>query len=225
MDGKKVTRLAVQKKNQKRVNVYLDDEFAFGLSTYLALPLSIGQILSEEKINELLAADHDETVYLRAVSFLDARPRTEGEIRKKLKTIGCEEPDIEKVIARLKECGLVNDEQFSHLWVEDRNLFKPRSRRALRYELKQKGVPEEIIQQALENTDDYRAAFVLADQRKSRWSGLEWKDFKQKAGNYLAGKGFGYDVVRETLRQLWDQMNAEDVDSEDETEELGNAEN
>lgn len=220
MGMKKVTRLVVQKKNLKRVNVYLDDEYAFALNEYLAIQLSIGQMLSDEKIADLQAADHDESVFLRAVNFIGTRPRSEYEIRKKLRDIGCEESEIEKTVARLKDCDLVNDEQFSSLWVEDRNTFKPSSRRALRYELKQKGVPEEMIQSALENVDEFQTAYEVARKRQSRWDMLDRKDFRKKITAYLAGKGYGFDVIRKVSDQIWDEMHSAGTDSED--EDFGN---
>ena len=70
MEKNKITRLAVQKKNPKRVNVYLDDSFAFGLFRETAAWLEKGQILSDEKIKELLETDQKNEVYNNALDFI-----------------------------------------------------------------------------------------------------------------------------------------------------------
>ena len=48
--GRKITALKAQKRNSQRINVYLDDEFAFGLSRFAAAWLQIGQELSPKKL-------------------------------------------------------------------------------------------------------------------------------------------------------------------------------
>ena len=68
--GRKVTALKAQKRNSQRINVYLDDEFAFGLSRYAATWLQIGQELSPEKIKELQDIDAQEVAYQRALNLL-----------------------------------------------------------------------------------------------------------------------------------------------------------
>ena len=60
MMGRKVTALKKQKRNAQRINVYLDGEFAFGLSRYAAAWLQVGQELSPEKIQELQEVDAQE---------------------------------------------------------------------------------------------------------------------------------------------------------------------
>lgn len=220
MDGKEITRLVVQKKNPKRVNVYLDNEFAFGLTRSAAGWLSVGQVLDETQVQELLKTDHDETIYNKALNYLGVRVRSEHEVRKKLVDIGYEESDIDKALDRLKQNHLIDDQDFSEQWIENRNTFRPRSRRMLVYELRQKGISEEMIQASLQDVDDYQTAFELASRRSRKLQGLEWNDFRKKLGSYLAGKGYGYDVIQTVVRQVWEQDNAAETGVIDETEEM-----
>ncbi len=67
---RKITALTHQKRNHRRVNVFLDGEFAFGLANIVAAWLKVGIDLSEEKITELLAADEREVLYQRALHLL-----------------------------------------------------------------------------------------------------------------------------------------------------------
>jgi regulatory protein len=65
------------------------------------------------------------------------------------------EPVVEATIQRLKEGGFLGDKQFAQEWIENRTAFRPRSKRMLiAMELRQKGVEEEVIEQALADTED-----------------------------------------------------------------------
>ena len=80
----KITRLEQQKNNKDRVNVYLDDEFAFGLNLMDAAHLRKGQELTENDIVELRQKDAIVKSIGIAVNLLSYRPRSTHEIRQKL---------------------------------------------------------------------------------------------------------------------------------------------
>src|SRR5512147_2530587 len=107
--GRKITALKIQKRNPRRVNVYLDGEFAFGLERVAAVWLKIDQELSDEKITELQGEDEGEKAYQKALKLLSYRPRSEAEIRKKLAQRGLAESMIAEVLERLRRSGLVDD--------------------------------------------------------------------------------------------------------------------
>src|SRR3989344_6604171 len=84
--------------------------------------------------------------YNKALKFLSYRPRSEKEIRDKLKKKKASEETINKIILRLKENNFINDEEFVRWWIEQRTNFKPRSLRLIKMELKQKGVSNDLIE-------------------------------------------------------------------------------
>jgi len=208
MNENKITRLAVQKKNPKRINVYLDNNFAFGLYRETAAWLEIGQKLSEEKIAELLAADQERDAMQKAIEYISYKPRTTMETRKKLQNAGFDDLLIEKTVSQLTQHGLLNDEDYANRWVEERSRIKPRSRRMLIYELRLKGISDDLIQSAVGDVDDFQSAYEIAEKRLYRYENLEKLDFRKKLGNYLAGKGFSYDVISETTQKIWKQMHS-----------------
>ena len=181
MNGNKITRLAVQKKNPKRINVYLDGNFAFGLYRDTAAWLEIGQVLTDDKISELLAADKKNEVMIKALDFISYKARTSQETRIKLLKAGYDENLIEKTLEQLSENGLLNDKEYAVQWVEDRQYLKPRSRRMLTYELRKKGISDEMIQSAVENVDDYQSALEIAEKRLYRYDGLSKFEFRNNA--------------------------------------------
>src|SRR4026207_1401830 len=131
---KKITGIEVQKRTPNRVNIYLDGEFAFGLARIVAAWLRVGPELSEEKIEQLQASEAGEPAFQQAMLFLSYRARSESEIRKNLRKHEYAEPIIEETIARLRQDGFANDDQFARAWVENRITFRPRSRRMMAME-------------------------------------------------------------------------------------------
>jgi regulatory protein len=216
---RKITAIEAQKNNPKRVNIHLDGEFAFGLDRFVAAWLSIGQTLEEEKIAKLQTEDASEKSYQQAMLFLSYRARSEAEIRKNLEKHEIPPAVMDRTIDRLREDRLVNDEQFAQNWVANRSEFRPRSRRALTVELKQKGLTEAAIQSATEAVDEKSLAYAAAQKRVRRLEGLEWPDFRKKLSEFLARRGFGYEIIAPTVKRLWAER-ADQHDTNFDNEEI-----
>ena len=103
-----ITALRFQKRNSNRVNVYIDGQFAFGLAAIEAAHLRVGQTLSDDDVARLQMQDEAEQAYERALNFLSYRPRSEAEVRRKLREKNMEEEVIEVVVERLTRAGLLN---------------------------------------------------------------------------------------------------------------------
>jgi len=213
---KKITAIVIQKKNPNRVNIHLDGEFAFGLARITAAWLRTGQELDEKKIERLQAEDAKERALQQALLFLSYRARSESEIRKNLQKHEIPEIVIEETLERLQKEGLVNDNQFALDWVENRSTFRPRSRRMLAMELRQKGLNDESVQSALENVDDETLAYEAAQKRVARFEGLEWIDFRKKLTGFLARRGFPYSVITPVVSRIWKESRAEEQNFEEE---------
>ena len=201
----KITAITAQKRHPQRVNVFLDGEFAFGLARITAAWLRVGQELNDEEIARLREADAREQAYQRALRYVGYRPRTEAEIRRYLEKRDVAENHIEAVLTRLRDLKMVDDIAFAHAWVEDRVLFHPRGRRALRAEMRQKGLAEDVIDQVLETVDEAALAYQAARKGARRYRHLAWRPFRQKMSAYLARRGFPYEVVREAVQRVWQE--------------------
>ncbi len=213
---KKITAMKVQKKTPNRVNVYLDGEFAFGLTRIVAAWLKVGQELSQEKIEQLQAAETHERAFQQALLFLSYRDRSEAEIRQNLRRHEIPEPVIEQTLERLKQEGLANDHQFALAWVENRSAFRPRSRRMLAMELRQKGLSREAISSATEGMDDEALAYEAAQKKVSRLKNLEWNDFRKKLGDFLGRRGFSYSVIAPVITRIWNEAHRDEQHYEEE---------
>lgn len=198
-----ITALRLQKKNHRRVNVYLDGEYAFALQAVLAASLKVGQPLSSEEVAQLQARDAAEVAYDKVLGFLSYRPRSRTEIEAYLRRRGVAPDAIEAAVNRLLQAGLLDDEAFARYWVENRELFRPRGSRALRYELRQKGVADRVIEQVLEGIDETDSAYRAARERARRFSKADYQTFRKRLGGFLQRRGFGYDIVKQTVDRLW----------------------
>lgn len=206
---KKITAITVQKNSPNRVNIYLDGEFAFGLARITAAWLKTGDELSDEKIAKLQDEDSRERAYQQAMLFLGYRARSEKEIRQNLKKHEYSAGVIEETLERLRKAGLANDNEFARAWVENRNTFRPRSKKALAIELRQKGLDDEAIQASLSTVDEDALAYETSLKRAARLKGLEWSEFRKKLSEFLIRRGFSYSVTAAAVSRVWSEMQAE----------------
>ena len=214
--GRRITTLTAQKRNLQRINVYLDGEFAFGLARIVAAWLHVGAELSDEKIARLQAEDEQEAAYQQALKLIRYRPRTEAELRKNLNKHFVPPETIEAVIERLRSTGLVDDARFAQGWVENRAELRPRSRRALAFELSQRGVDAQTIAASLETIDEEEMAFQTALKRARRLQTLDWRSFRQKMTQYLSQRGFNYEVSSQAVTRAWEETHAHTHQSREE---------
>lgn len=148
----------------------------------------------------------------KALRFLSFRPRSERELHnhlrakipKRLKMSA--DGVIGNVLDRLKHLGYVNDLEFAKWWLEQRQTHKPRGLQLIRSELYQKGVAKEIVDEVLGGVESPEGEVELALQaakKKSRsYQNLKPQEFKQKMGQYLARRGFDWEVIREAVDRL-----------------------
>jgi regulatory protein len=204
----KVTALKQQKGNQNRTSIYLDGRFAFGVPAIVAAALKPGQYLTDAEIDALQERGLTEAAYDRTLGYLTHRPRSRGEISGYLHKQGLSDAQIEAVCARLERAGLIDDAEFARFWVENRERFRPRGPGALRYELRSKGIGEGVIEEALESVDPSSSAYHAAGNKARQLSHLDRSTFNRKLVEYLARRGFGYDVAREAADRHWTELAA-----------------
>jgi regulatory protein len=213
---KKITAISVQKKNSNRVNIYLDGEFAFGVARITAAWLKNGDELSDEKIAKLLSEDMREWAYQQALLYLSYRARSEKEIQQNLQKHEVPEEVIVETLERLRKAGIANDNEFAQAWVENRNAFRPRSKRALTVELRQKGLDNETIQASLSDVDEEALAYTAGSKRAPRFKELEWVEFRKKLSEFLARRGFSYSVIAPVVSKIWSETHTEPQTNENE---------
>ncbi len=207
-----ITTLEIQKNNKERVNVYLDGEYAFSLSLMDAARLHKGQVLDDDQIAVLRAEDGVIRAVDSAVRFLAFRPRSVQEVRRNLKEKSLDDRVIDAALERLMGLGYLDDEAFARFWVDNRTAFKPLGPAALKFELRQKGVADSIIEQVLSNTDPHATAYTAARERVARLRGTDRRTFQNKLGSFLQRRGFRYDVIGEVVSRLVEELSESDAE-------------
>jgi regulatory protein len=208
MMEKEITSIRAQQRNPQRVNIYLDGEFAFGLSRITAAWLKPGRKLSEAEIDKLVNEDDREVAFQQALHYLSFRARSENEVRQNLHKKGFSDPIIDETIEKCKASAYVNDLDFAHQWIENRSTFRPRSIKLLSMELRQKGLPDDTINMALEDlsTPEEELAYQAALKKVDRYRSLDWQTFRNKLGSFLARRGFSYSITAPVVKRCWDEL-------------------
>ncbi len=149
-----------------------------------------------------------------AVRFLGTRPRTRWEVDRRLRRAGTPDAIVERTLTRLAELGYLDDADFARWWGEQRDRHAPRGRRMVEAELRQRGVPRDVIEDyrdehaapqrapedaALPGTEMERAREALGQHLRGRPLPHDRKAL-QRIGAFLVRRGFDPDTVRLTLR-------------------------
>jgi regulatory protein len=200
--ARQITEIKVQRRNKKRVNVYLDGEYGFSLGMLTAASLGRGDVLSDEAIEELQQRDAFDAAYDRTLNFLGYRPRSVSEVRRYLADKEFLPQVVEQVVDRLTEARLLDDLAFARYWVENRETFRPRGALLLRQELRHKGIAEAAIDEVLSEVDEDRSAHSAGVQWAARHTQLDDEAFQEKMFGFLRRRGFGYEIIRETVSRL-----------------------
>jgi regulatory protein len=140
-----------------------------------------------------------------AYYYLDYRPRSEGELRQWLRKRGFANEVTEEAIAKLRDQNLTDDLAFAQFWKDNRLSFRPKSRRSIEKELRDKKVASEVIEQVTNDIDDDRIAYELASSRMPSLAHLDYPGFYRRLSSYLAYRGFNYEVIKRTASLLWQE--------------------
>jgi regulatory protein len=138
-----------------------------------------------------------------AYCLLRSRPRSEAEMRGRLKLKRYDESTIDAVIESLKKVAEIDDVKFADFWIESRMHVNPAGDLILRRELKEKGVPWPIIEAALQkkaqNYDEYAVALHMGVERFKNLVKLDRRKAMKRLYDYLLRRGFDYDIVKRVI--------------------------
>jgi regulatory protein len=204
----RITDLEPQANNPERVNVYVDGRFLLGIRAELAykMGLHVEQELLPDQLEQLRSEEAEQQAVDRALNFLSYRPRSREEVRRYLRRKETPPEIIETALARLDRLDFVNDRDFASFWIENREQFSPRGSRALKNELRMKGVDREVVDELVNDEHDEERA-LQAGQKKAdsllRAPNMDFATFRNRLGSFLQRRGFGYDVTARVVKQLW----------------------
>lgn len=118
---------------------------------------------------------------------------------------------IEETIQKGEAAGLLDDRLFAKLWVEDRLLYHPLSRRAITQELAEKGIAPEITNELLEERyppeKEKEIALKLAQTRLARYENLDRDRRIQRTIAFLTRRGFNISLATRVVRAAIEKLN------------------
>lgn len=201
----KITKIKSQK-NKDRVNIYLDDEFAFGLSLEIAYKYSLKKdmIIDNEFIEDVLKSEEQNKANNYATKYLSLKWRTEKEIRDKMIKKGFDEKVINETIVYLKKYDFIDDERFAETYAEEKVRLKKLGGYRIKRELLNKGVDETIADEVIEkySDDEYERALELGNKKIKSYKNDDRNAKYRKLGGYLQRRGYSYACVSKVLKEL-----------------------
>lgn len=200
-----ITKIEKQKKNNDRSSVFLDDKFAFGIDNFdlYNLKIKVGTDISKERLQEIKETILFSSAKEYAVKLVSRYSYTKKGIWEKLKKQEYDDEIIEKTIVFLKNYKFIDDFDYAKRFINDSLKFKHWGVKKIKYELKQRGIEESTIYDALAefDTDTLELEGILPIAKKKLAGDFEYKNII-KVKKHLESKGFSYDLIDSTINIL-----------------------
>jgi regulatory protein len=182
-----------------------------------------------EKRERKAAVDDPAVVLDAAARFLEVRSRSVAEVRRRLAGAGYRTDLVEGAIARMVELGMLDDDTFARTWVESRDRARPRGERAIREELRLKGVDRTVIDDVLterrdslveegdpdeasRSPDRLAAERLIARHARAFARVADPRQRRQRAYALLARNGFDPGICREVAALVHATSEPESLD-------------
>ena len=197
----KITEVSPQKNNPNRVSVYSDGEYVFSLDAVDAVVLGIkaGREISEKELNNLLFESRFGKAKAKALDILSRKNVTSRMLTNELSSKGYDEAVVCEVINELESLGYIDDYSFAVMYMEQA-IEKLWGKKKIVYELTQKGVDINVIEDALEEIE-LPGAEELVECIARKYGGEDIEDYKtkQRITRFFASRGFDFSVINDAI--------------------------
>lgn len=197
----KITAIEKQQKRKDRYSIFVDEKYEFSLSQIQVIDfgLKIGKEITTIELERFKKASSIGKYYDRILRYLSLRLRSKKEILDYLDRIGADQDQTEEIIKKLTKQNYLNDLEFAKMWVKNRRELKNASQRQIEFELKSKGIKNEIIIEAINDCSQTDLGAIRELIIKKRKTARYQDELKLK--QYLARKGFNYETILKALDQ------------------------
>ncbi len=215
----RITKIEPQQHDPTRRNIYVDGEFALGVSTetLLRFGLRTGDELTSARLKALQAAENASAAKRAALRLLARRPRSEKEMRDALRTKEFSPDEIESALAELRTAGLLDDEKFARAYVRDQVVLHPKGPLAIKQRLLLFGIKKETVDRVLNEefprVRHEEVAYELAASflKKSPARGST-EVLRRKVGALLSRRGFSWDIISSVLKKVFNTSETGDIE-------------
>ena len=204
---KKITRIEYQKNNKDRVNIYLDDNFGFGVDLNIMIKYGLAKNLEQddEFISQILISEDKAKLYNYAISVLSKGSKSEKELKLKLSDKGYDDESINTAIEKLKANKYINDDDYCKKFINDKINISKYGKRRIKEALINKGIDMELIEKNISyvsQDDEIKIAYALAEKKLKSLTDAEPIKKKMKISSFLLNKGFDYEIVNKISSKL-----------------------
>jgi len=200
-----ITSAVKHKNNPDMISIYIDNKYAFSIPNeeYLRLNLYERTELSEEEVKKIREEINIRAATQNGIRMLYSKDRTEYEMRQNLIRKGFDEDTAEGAVMQLKSMGYINDRLYAHKYISDRLKLKPKSKKALMYELQKKGIDREIIAEVLDEfeMDESIIAYRIARKKFNKYD-ISDPLIQKRIFSFLAHRGFSNEIINDVIKQL-----------------------
>lgn len=202
-----ITKIEAGKKNKNRVNIFLNEEFSFACSMDLVYyyKLEKGKKVDLDLLSNIIEEDNYIKGKNDALRIIEKSYKSKKEIVDKLLVKGYEEKTITRIIEFLEQYNFINDEKYAEMFIKDKSCSN--GKKKIKYMLIRKGIDEDIINNKLKDVEEAKereAALRLAQKKYGILIKSETNEKKvyKKIGDYLAGRGYNFDIINSTLNKI-----------------------
>jgi regulatory protein len=160
-------------------------------------------------------ADPEQVARTILLRRLEAAPRTRAQLASTLQERGVPDDVAARVLDRFEDVGLIDDRTFARMWVQSRQVSRGLAPRALRAELRRRGVADELVDEALSDVDleaQLVAARAIAERKARSLRGLPRQTQVRRLSGALARKGYGPGLASQVVREALDVLQAEEAE-------------
>ncbi len=201
----KITKIEPQKKNPRRLSVFIDGEFSFGADNFTILShhLSEGDEINEEKLAHIKNTAVFEDAKSYAAKLISSKSYTVKAMKEKLTSHIGDEEITQKTIEFLKEYKLLDDTDYARRYAHDLINLKKFGIRQVKWKLKEKGIPDGIIDKTIEELDFDDTISENLDKliQKKLAGNYDIKNI-MKVKRYLASRGYGFDEINSAFSKI-----------------------
>lgn len=198
----KITGMREGVRNPERVNVYVNNKYAFSLdiSQVVELGVKVGRVISSAELEEFKKASEFGKMYQRALEWVLMRPRSTKECRdylyKKIYEKKMDKKYIDPIIEKLQAKKYLDDRRFAEYYVENRFVKKGVSEKRLRMELMKKGVSKDVVDEVMAGSErnDREEILKIIVKKRNRYD-------DEKLVAYLSRQGFSYQLSKELVEE------------------------
>ncbi|GAA0775784.1 recombination regulator RecX [Clostridium subterminale] len=205
--SKVITKIEAQKKKDNRVNIFINNEFAFGCSSELVYyhNLAKGKEINVEELKKVIVEDNYLTAKTKTLKYIERALKSEFQVREFLQKKEYEDNVIDRVIEFLKEYKFIDDEYYAKAFVTQNIRIEGKGN--IKYKLIKKGISEDIINSILSkisSEDEEAVALKLAEKKLKVLCKNEGNinKIKSKLNTFLISKGYNFDTIKSVVNKL-----------------------